>query len=141
MKIAVLNHLAGLPGDYIVFKSDNGISCEEKIRNTLWVETPKGGKIWSYETENGNIVPNTNVETITRDSIECDDKTNIVSGGFDTKLQFYKSLDKLDISSILKTIISLILDDSIKSLEVASFLLNSRIKQLGELNSHLNNDL
>jgi hypothetical protein len=54
--------LSALPGDTIkIHGSDN-----ETVKNCIWVPAPKGGKIWTYETESGRLIPYTQVAGVER---------------------------------------------------------------------------
>lgn len=53
--------LMGMPGDLITYREFGGFVTKQTIKVAGWQPGPKGGKIWTYETVDGQIVPHTSV--------------------------------------------------------------------------------
>lgn len=122
--------LSAMPGDQISFNDLNGTNTGI-VRSAGWQPTPKGGKVWTYELEDGSLVPNTNVIKVTRgvlkkNSVETLDE---ITG----KAHLLKAVELADISSTIKTAIFCIVRGDVENMEVGRFLIDQRIRELKEL--------
>lgn len=128
--------LTGMPGDILHFKSDEGVVEQGIVRVAGWQPSPKGGKVWTYETISGDLVPNTSVIKVEKvpGKLNCEDSKKSV---FDDHSDFMKALEALEMSAILKTIIFCVISGDAKNLEVAKFLIERRLSELKILTDSL----
>jgi len=140
------NALSAQPGDRIFFKNNNGDEVHETVKNALWTEAPKGGKIWTYETTDGYLVANHRVtkvlppvsftddtlsleeKAVTKQLIESEEFGNLIA-----KQKLRQLILRTGISPSLQTVIGCVMDGDAANLEVAAFLISKRIKELQEL--------
>lgn len=122
--------LSAMPGDSIEFKDGTGFSVG-RVKTAGWQPAPKGGKIWTYELEDGNLVPNTSVLNVTRGALEKNSVETLddITG----KAHLLKAVEQADISSTLKTAIVCIVRGDVANMEVGRFLIDQRIRELKEL--------
>jgi hypothetical protein len=137
--------LTALPGDRITFWNDCNEQDSAYVKTGFWAEAWKGGRVWSYELHNGEIVPNDKVVAVEKMSpLHCEqealanDLWNEVYGkrndycGTSVALGI---IDDSDLPSVLKTAIGLLVEGDLKSLEAAKFLVETRISMLSKSNN------
>lgn len=143
MSLPCNDALSAVPGDLIRFRFEGGESAG-RVKQCLWVETAKKGKVWSYVLENNQMVPNERVihvfkptpaegltneeKAVTKQLIESEEFGNLIA-----KQKLRQLILRTGISPSLQTSIGCILDGDAANLEVAVFLLTKRIKELQEL--------
>lgn len=130
--------LSAMPGDKITY--DTGICKQTAVVKTAgWQPDPKGGRVWTYETVDGELVANNNVVEVQKYNMPLDQSDNLLKyvGSpeelFDAEKALYQSVDKAPIPTVIKTAIHCLIMGDVKNLEVASFLIDTRAKQLREL--------
>ncbi len=65
MKAPCVNSLSAMPGDRIEFLTNvEGMHVRGTVMTAGWQPAPKGGKIWTYETNEGTLVAHTQVVKI-----------------------------------------------------------------------------
>lgn len=128
MNSSELNTLGVMPGDDIHFDIGSGPDWST-VKTCGWQPGPNGGKIWTYETTEGTLVPHTHVTDIRKFKLKNDVTVKVQV----KKQDFVASLYELDISPDLKTAMYCLFNGSLKHLEVAEFLIGERIRQLNEL--------
>lgn len=117
--------LSGMPGDTVHFQNETG-QATGIIKAAGWQAAPKGGRIWTYELTSGEFVPNLLVTMIYKNRQNGVDTINSLA-------ELLKTIDRSDLPSTIKTVINCLVKNDLKSLEVASFLLNQRIEELNKL--------
>ncbi len=58
------NSLSAMPGDTIRYKNDCDIEVNGTVRAAGWQPAPKGGKIWAYQTVEGELVSEAKVVSV-----------------------------------------------------------------------------
>ncbi len=149
--------LSAKPGDRIHFTNNGGMQVDEIVKNALWTDAPKGGRIWTYETTEGNLVHNDCVTKVDR-ALRLQEPD--VNGGFSldakavtkqfsesslkqvlAKQKLWQLVSEAGISPSLFTAIGCVMDGDAANLEVAAFLIGKRIKELQELESASNSPI
>lgn len=124
------NQLSAMPGDVIIFQNGS-IEGVGTVRTAGWQPAPNGGKIWTYELEDGNLIPNTSVKTVTRGASEKNSVETL--DDITRKSHLLKAVEQAEISSTLKTAIFCIVRGDVANMEVGRFLIDQRIRELKEL--------
>lgn len=157
--------LKAMPGDIITFETDEGVITGPGgiVKTAGWQPSPNGGKIWTYETMSGVMVPNTQVIRVEKrsgtyvESIFQQDKPPGIKLRSHDKMmeegltdQFGNELseindeirlqqelmhiaDRLNLSPTYKVVMACILANDLENVEVAVGLLRIRARQLKEL--------
>lgn len=139
MNLTLPSHdaLSAMPGDDIVYDTGEALSSET-VRTSGWQPTPKGGKVWTYETMSGVLVPNTSVREVrkkvlapSQTMIESVSEESLSVSNIDLPT-FLSIVDKIELPTILKSAIHCMVKGGEKHLEVAGFLIDLRAKQVRE---------
>lgn len=134
------------PGDEIHFTLD-GILIKDLVKSSGLVPTGNGGRVWTYETINNSSVPYSIVEKVVKgegnnveeippfkislspslqkENIDVEDLFGFATLGF--------AADRSELATVLKTAVHCLIMGDYKNLEVASFLISQRAKELKEL--------
>lgn len=128
---APCNPLSALIGDQVTYLNEYNGTTSSIVKNALWQEAPKGGRVWSYELIDGTIIPNDRVIDII---------PQVKNENVGPRPSPFEELDEIDLAacmieesqlpSAMKTAIQCIIDGDLKSLEIAQFLVGARVKQI-----------
>ena len=128
------NSLSAQVGDKVTFQDAFGMTKTSTVVEALWVEAPKGGRIWSYRVSDGDIIPNESVSAIDarKSEMSSDDylKPSPFEGVSSMELAMLIIEDSDEVPSVLKAAIQCLIDGDLKSLDTARFLVGNRINQV-----------
>lgn len=127
------------PGDTIFFMFE-GTKISDVVKNTLWQDAPKGGKVWTYETEGNHMVAFGSVldfKSVNSASLaEIEIPAEMIQGGRQITLSNNSTIEvgkRPAENQFLATAIHCIQMGDIGNLVVANHLIQKRIKELLEL--------
>ena len=136
--------LQAMPGDKISYQSPDSVGSEIVV-SAGWQPAPKGGKIWTYQTQSGALIPYEIVTKVEKNNVSTPQPTLSIELEHDDNYYLKRDLlsliDRYEMSSSLKTAIFGIIEGDEKSLIVAEFLVHQRLSQLRSMNgiNHPNN--
>lgn len=142
--------LSAMPGDKIWWRGVDEIDQASTVKIAGWQPAPKGGKIWTYETIEGELVSNNQVLKVEKAVLnnapnfaEQSEKAFSMGGSIQevqmmpSEVFLHQELlqiaESLNLAPSYRVVISCILSGDVDSIEVAAKLLNIRAKQLREL--------
>lgn len=143
MSVECDDSLSALPGDLISWNED-GILNSFSVKTAGWKPSPKGGKVWTYETESGVSVPASQVLKVTKGIFDCEKERASKTSNTDlfNNQLYMKMTDNLVLPPVIRTAIHCLVRGDRKNLEVAAFLIDQRARELRELESaSLNNQI
>lgn len=124
--------LSAMPGDKIAWNLPDGVTTTGYVETAGWKPTPKGGKVWTYETEDGVSVPSSQVIRVTKTRLSLHKQIESLDEVANTQ-SFMKSADSLNLPPVIITAIHCLINGDRKHLEVAAFLIDWRTRQLKDL--------
>lgn len=143
--------LKAMPGDSITFVDPaTMLPMDGIVKVAGWQPSPKGGKVWTYECTEGQLVPHMQVSQVIKPVVEKTVTTHLIDDHRDDELRRGLHVDPIekialarenliyatsasDFAPQLKTAIYCLLEGDSKNLEVAAFLISQRARQVKEL--------
>jgi len=150
--------LSAMPGDEIFYDDpEQRINGSAIVKSAGWQPSPKGGKVWTYETCFGDLVPNTSVSKVVKairseptvreqclgitdagkEIVSISDIHNMPSDVF-LQQELLQIAEGLNLQPTYRVVLACILQNDAENIEVAAGLLKIRARQLRELEAAAN---